>query len=127
MHGVLEGSWRKASDGQYKVLVSGSEKEVGSIVEVFARYGGVKYIVITGTNSKLKTGGYLYDFRYMYLSTQKRSTYPVEKRSTFRLRFCDFTYRSFQPIQGFLQPVADFYRHIQNMSLVGQSIYYCAC
>ena len=64
MDGVLEGSWRKASDGQYKVLVSGSEKEVGSIVEVFARYGDVKYIVITGTNSKLKTGGYLYDFRY---------------------------------------------------------------
>jgi len=64
MDGVLKGSWRKASDGQYKVLVSGSEKEVGSIVEVFARYGDVKYIVITGTNSKLKTGGYLYDFRY---------------------------------------------------------------
>lgn len=64
MDGVLKGSWRKASDGQYKVLVSGSEKETGSIVEVVAHYGDVKYIVITGTNSKLKTGGYIYDFKF---------------------------------------------------------------
>ena len=63
MDGVLEGIWRKASDEQYKVFVSGSEKKTGEIVEVLARFGGITYTVITGTHSKIK-GGYLYDFRY---------------------------------------------------------------
>lgn len=88
MSKMQSGIWRTDADGKYKVYIRGCEQQVGTKVEVLARFNGPSYVVTTGTHSKIN-GGYLYNFRHIRkpepLSTLSTSTIivgtPLEKTS----------------------------------------------
>jgi hypothetical protein len=55
------GSWRTGANGTFKVFIRGCEQQVGTRVEVYARFKEPTYAITTSTHSKI-SGGYLYNY-----------------------------------------------------------------
>ena len=68
---IQTGSWRKDAEGIYRVFISGPEQPEGTPVEVLARYGDPKYVMIIGKHSSIK-GGNLYTFNILANQSQHR-------------------------------------------------------